>query len=172
FVSRLVWEKNLKMFADVLVKLQTEYANVKALVVGSGPAGDEFKKLLPNAIMPGFLMGEELATAYASGDIFFFPSDTETFGSVTLEAMACGLPCVVADAAGSKSLVENNVNGFRAKADDFETFLKSIDKLIREPDLRSRMGDKSLEKAKEYSWDNINHILLASYSKILEFSDQ
>jgi len=167
FVSRLVWEKNLKMFADVLLTLQKDHENLKAVVVGNGPAGDEFKTLLPSAIMTGFLKGEELARSYASSDIFFFPSDTETFGSVTLEAMASGLPCVVADAAGSKSLVENAVNGYRADAEDYETFLNRTDELIKNRDLRKEMGDKSFDKAKEYSWENINGKLLSCYKDIL-----
>jgi len=167
FVSRLVWEKNLKMYADVLRTLQKDHVNVKALVVGSGPAGDEFKSLLPYAIMTGFLEGEELARSYASSDIFFFPSDTETFGSVTLEAMASGLPCVVADAAGSKSLVENSVNGYRAEAEDFEAFLDHTESLIKYPELREEMGTNSLEKAKEYSWENINRKLLSCYREML-----
>lgn len=167
FVSRLVWEKNLKMFADVLSRLQNDHKNLKVLVVGSGPAGDKLKALLPSAIMPGFLEGEELATAYASSDIFFFPSDTETFGSVTLEAMASGLPCVVADAAGSISLVEDSVNGYRAGAEDFETFFTHIKRMIENPELRKKMGIQSLQKAKTYSWNNINGILLSCYKKIL-----
>lgn len=167
FVSRLVWEKNLKMYADVLRSLQKDYENVKAVVVGSGPAGDEFKTLLPSAIMTGFLKGEELARSYASSEIFFFPSDTETFGSVTLEAMASGLPCVVADAAGSKSLVENSVNGYIAEAEDYETFLIRISELVKKRDLRKEMGAKSFKKAKEYSWENINSKLLSCYQDIL-----
>lgn len=172
FVSRLVWEKNLKMYADVLLTLQKDHKNLKAVVVGSGPAGDEFKALLPSAIMTGFLEGEELARSYASSDIFFFPSDTETFGSVTLEAMASGLPCVVADAAGSKSLVENAVNGYRADAEDFETFVNSTGELVKNPELRKQMRDKSFEKAIEYSWENINGKLLASYKKILSIENK
>ncbi|NBB76052.1 MAG: glycosyltransferase, partial [Bacteroidetes bacterium] len=89
FVSRLVWEKNLRLFARVVNKLIGTHKHVKALVVGDGPARKELQEMMPGAIFTGFLKGEELATAYASSDIFFFPSETETFGNVTLEAMAC-----------------------------------------------------------------------------------
>ena len=76
------------------------------------------------------------------------------------------MPCVVADAAGSKSLVENAVNGYRANAEDYETFLNRTDELIKNRDLRKKMGDKSFDKAKEYSWENIsmeNFVLLQRY---------
>ncbi len=167
FVSRLVWEKNLKVYADVLKKLMQNYNHAKAMVVGDGPAGEELKAILPDAVYTGFLKGEELSRAYASSDVFFFPSDTETFGNVTLEAMASGLPCVVADAVGSKSLVQHEVNGFLAPAEKSDFFYTYIEKLITESEQRQKMGDASLEKAKEYSWGAINGKLLSFYEQIL-----
>ncbi|MEX0647962.1 MAG: glycosyltransferase family 1 protein [Balneolaceae bacterium] len=168
FISRLVWEKNLHLFADVLKRLQKKHKNVKALVVGDGPAGPEMKEILPHAVYTGFLKDEELAKAYASCDIFFFPSDTETFGNVTLEAMASGLPCVVADAAGSKSLVEHNQNGFLADVDRSDHFYDYIEKLIHDENLRRQMSEASFQKAKEYSWKNINSKLLGYYKEVLD----
>lgn len=168
FVSRLVWEKNLKIYAEVLKKLTNKYSYVKALVVGDGPAGEELKELLPNAIYTGFLKGDDLSKAYASSDLFFFPSDTETFGNVTLEAMASGLPCIVADAVGSKSLVEQNVNGFLAPVSQTDLFYTYIDQLITDEDLRKKMAASSLEKAKNYSWEIINGNLLNYYEQVLE----
>jgi phosphatidylinositol alpha 1,6-mannosyltransferase len=167
FVSRLVWEKNLKVYADVVNRLMKKFSNAKALVVGDGPAGEELRELLPNAVYAGFITGEDLSKAYANSDIFFFPSDTETFGNVTLEAMASGLPCVVADAVGSKSLVEHDVNGFLAPADKNDRFYTYIEKLISDRELRQAMGSASLEKAGEYSWSTINGKLLGYYEQAL-----
>ncbi|MDZ7807982.1 MAG: glycosyltransferase [Gracilimonas sp.] len=79
----------------------------------------------------GFLEGEELATAYASSDVFLFPSHTETFGNVTLEAMSSGLPCLVADATGSKSLVEDGVNGFLAEPENKADFTKKLSQIVQ-----------------------------------------
>ena len=169
FVSRLVWEKNLLIYADVLKKIRRKYSNVKALVVGDGPAGDELREHFPEAVYTGFLTGDELATSYASSDIFFFPSDTETFGNVTLEAMASGLPCVVADAVGSKSLVEHNANGFLASVDKKEDFYTYIEKLVTDSELRENMAGLSIEMAKNYSWENINENLLGYYKQVLEY---
>ncbi len=83
-----------------------------------GPDRGFAEQELPHAIFTGFLNGEELTAAYASSDIFVFPSDSESFGNVTLEAMASGLPCVCADATGSRSLVVAGETGFLAPADD------------------------------------------------------
>ena len=168
FVSRLVWEKNLNLFADLVKSLSSEYPQVKALIVGDGPAYEEVKEIIPEAVFTGFLEGEDLATAYASSDLFFFPSDTETFGNVTLEAMASGLPCIVADATGSKSLVEHGVNGFLAPAGEPDDFYKFIENLIVNTELREKMAAASIEKAVNYSWDSINSTLLGYYKEILE----
>jgi glycosyltransferase involved in cell wall biosynthesis len=149
-------------------RLKDKYSNVKAMVVGEGPAQEEMMELLPNAIFTGFLKGDELATAYASSDIFFFPSDTETFGNVTLEAMASGLPAVVANATGSKSLVDHGENGFRAPVEKSDKFFTLIEKLIVDAELRKRMSKASLEKSKKYSWDSINGKLLGYYNEVLE----
>lgn len=168
FVSRLVWEKNLKLFADVVNRLQASYPKLKALVVGEGPAMEEVKELMPHAVFTGFLEGEELAKAYASSDIFFFPSDTETFGNVTLEAMASGLPSVVADATGSRSLVSHGVSGFVIPVESSDKFYTFIEKLINDEKLRMKMSASAIEKADEYSWSAVNNHLLSYYNEVLE----
>ncbi len=168
FVSRLVWEKNLKLFADVVNRLQNTHKHVKAMVVGDGPAAGEMKQILPNAVYTGFLTGEELAKAYANSDLFFFPSDTETFGNVTLEAMASGLPCVVADAVGSKSLVDHDENGYLAPVEKSDLFYSYIEKLVLSSGLREKMSSASVQKANSYSWQNINGKLLRYYEQVLD----
>lgn len=172
FVSRLVWEKNLKMYADVLNELQEKNPAIKALIVGDGPAREELKEMIPNAAFAGFLKGNKLSVAYASSDIFFFPSESETFGNVTLEAMSSGLPCVVADAAGSKSLITDGENGFLAKADDKDLFKLRIEQLANDQSLRKEMGQVSTEKAKGYSWKVINEKLLSYYKDVLQIKNE
>src|SRR5690625_7983633 len=102
------------------------------MVVGNVHAKVVLVVMLPEAVFTCFLSGEGLATCYASAVLFFFPSDTETFGNVSLEAMASGLPCVVADATGSKSLVEHGVNGFIAPADRPGLFEQHLTHLIED----------------------------------------
>lgn len=168
FVSRLVWEKELGTFIESVRLLKKSNPKVRALVVGDGPAKEEAQKKLTEGHFTGFATGEELARAYASADIFLFPSHTETFGNVTLEAMASGLPCVVADAIGSKSLVEDGVNGFLGKKEDVNDFTKQLDKIVSNPDLRAQMGKVSREKALGYKWENINAGLVNNYREVLD----
>ena len=167
YVSRLVWEKNPALFADVVKSLMSRFSHVKALIVGDGPAREGLEEMLPEAVFTGFLSGEELATSYASSDLFFFPSDTETFGNVTLEAMASGLPCVVADATGSKSLVEDGGNGFIAPVSQPELFEEHLTHLIESAELRKEMSHVSVVKSRAYTWDAINSQLLDDYIELL-----
>ena len=106
FVGRLVMEKGLDVFSDTIDRLARRQVRHKVLVVGEGPARDWFEKRLPDAIFAGFQGGADLGRAVASMDMLFNPSVTETFGNVTLEAMAAGLPVVAARATGSESLVD------------------------------------------------------------------
>lgn len=167
FVSRLVWEKDLQTYVDSINKLKGSDTKFKAMVVGDGPAKKELQQMLPEAHFTGFITGDELARAYASSDIFLFPSDTETFGNVTLEAMSSGLPCVVADATGSKSLVESGVNGFLAPPRNTKEFADSVLKIAENEGLRRNMGDTARQKALAYSWDNVNGELLKNYREAL-----
>lgn len=167
FVSRLVWEKDLQTVVDTLRKVSVSRPLVKPMIVGDGPARKELEQLIPNGFFTGFLTGEDLATAYASSDIFFFPSDTETFGNVTLEAMSSGVPAVVADATGSKSLIEQGVNGYLGTPKKTKEFADLIIKLIDDASLRDEMAVKTRQKALAYSWEKINNGLLEQYKEAL-----
>src|SRR5690625_2194321 len=116
YISRLVWEKNPALNAEVLGKLMSRFKNVKALVVGDGPAKEGLEEMLPEAVFTGLLPGERLATGSASAELCFLPSDTGASGKVALEAMASGLRCVVADATARKPPVEHGVEAFIAPA--------------------------------------------------------
>lgn len=170
FVSRLVWEKELRTYIESIQRLQEKNPRVRALIVGDGNAKKEAQELLPNACFTGFLKGEELARAYASAEVFLFPSHTETFGNVTLEAMASGLPCVVADAIGSKSLVDDGVNGFWAEKENTEDFTEKLAKVVEDPELRIKMGKASREMALDYEWESINSGLVKNYREVLKNS--
>ncbi|MCW9707693.1 glycosyltransferase family 4 protein [Fodinibius salsisoli] len=167
FVSRLVWEKNLQTFVDTVKRLQQENEDIKAMIVGDGPAKKELEHMLPEAHFTGFITGEELSKAYASSDVFLFPSETETFGNVTLEAMSSGLPCVVADATGSRSLVESGVNGYLAAPRDTQEFAQCVSKIIEEESLWDEMSQAARQKALAYSWENVNGKLLDDYREAL-----
>lgn len=159
YLSRLVKEKGIDVFSAVLNRLQesspSEKGNVRALVVGDGPEREAFQASLPEPVFTGHLSGNELATAYASSDVFLFPSETETFGSVTLEAMASGLPVVCADAAGSRSLVDDGVSGFLCPARDKEAFTTATGRLANDAQRRKRMGDDARRAALAYAWPQV-----------------
>src|SRR3546814_10679233 len=108
-------EKGLDVFADAIDVLQRRGVPHKVVVIGEGPAREWFESRLPDANFVGFQGGADLAHALASCDIFFNPSVTETFGNVTLEAMACGLPVVAARATGSASIVKHGQTGYRSE---------------------------------------------------------
>lgn len=167
FVSRLVWEKNLQTYVDTVKRLSQKYNSIKPMIVGDGPAKKELEHMLPEAHFTGFVTGEELSRAYASSDVFLFPSETETFGNVTLEAMSSGLPCVVADATGSRSLVESGVNGFLAAPRDTKEFARNIAKILEDESMQQSMGKAARQKALAYSWENVNKKLLENYREAL-----
>ncbi len=165
FVSRLVWEKNLQTFVDAVKKLK---GNIKPIIVGDGPAMKELQDMLSQAHFTGFITGDKLARAYASSDIFFFPSETETFGNVTLEAMSSGLPSVVADAPGSKSLIESGINGYLSPPRDTVQFADCVQKIADDEKLRKKMGLAARQKAMAYAWKKVNGKLLENYKDALK----
>jgi glycosyltransferase involved in cell wall biosynthesis len=159
-VSRLVREKRLDTLTGALNRLTVPH---RVVIVGDGPDRDYAQRELPRAIFTGFLDGEDLAAAYASSDIFVFPSDSESFGNVTLEAMASGVPCVCADATGSRSLVVAGETGLLAPADDAEGFARHITTLACDPALRLRMGQAARARALGFSWEETLARMLGYY---------
>ncbi len=167
FVGRLVLEKGIDLFVDAFRKAKAIAPHLKALVVGDGPERDSFARLLPEGFFAGYLQGEDLARAYASADVFFNPSITETFGNVTLEAMASGLPSVGAAAAGSKSLIEDGVTGFVAEPCAV-SFAEKVSLLAADGGLRRRFGQTARERSQRYSWDAVLAELVGHYYEAIE----
>jgi phosphatidylinositol alpha 1,6-mannosyltransferase len=167
FVSRLVWEKELGTYIESVQRMQQRNPKVRALVVGDGAARSEAQKKLPNGVFTGFCSGEDLARAYASSDLFLFPSYTETFGNVTLEAMASGVPCLVANAIGSSSLVVEGENGRLARSGDVDDFTKKLEHMISDPTALQNMGRRSRELALNYQWNHINEALVTDYRTVV-----
>ncbi len=162
FVGRLVLEKGIDHFARSLAAARKAHPNLRALIVGGGPERDSFEERCPDGVFLGHQGGEDLARSYASGDIFFNPSITETFGQVTLEAMASGRPALCANAAGSLSLVDDGTTGFIAQ-DNVEDFTEKLTRLAGDAELRAEMGAAGREKALTYSWDAVLDDLIHNY---------
>jgi glycosyltransferase involved in cell wall biosynthesis len=167
FVGRLVMEKALDVFADSVDRLERRGVQHKVLVVGDGPAREWFEKRLPRAIFAGFCEGPELARAVASMDMLFNPSVTETFGNVTLEAMAAGLPVVAARATGSESLVSHGVTGRLVRPGAFDEFAESLAYYCQNKEARLAAGKAGWEASQRYGWDEVNGELAAGYLRVI-----
>lgn len=166
-VCRLTWEKDLRTLAqtyDLLKKTRSDFVMV---IAGDGPARKELELLMPGAIFLGYLEGLEFSKVYASCDISLFPSTTETFGNVTIEAMASGLVPVVADAGGSKLLVKNGETGFLAKSKDPQDTYEKVSILLDDPQLREQMRNAGLDFVKKFTWEKVFDDLLQIYLKML-----
>jgi len=154
YVGRVSREKDLDLLAQAYRRLRAEGLSIQLCVVGHGPYSKEFSESLPEALFIGYLTGKELATAYASADIFVFPSTTDTFGNVIIEAQASGVPVIVSDSGGPKELVENDCNGLITKSHDVEDLTRAIRELATNPERRKRMGDLARESVIDRTWPN------------------
>ncbi|HEV3148734.1 MAG TPA: glycosyltransferase [Chthoniobacterales bacterium] len=154
YVGRISREKDLDVLASAYRRLREEGLSVQLFVVGHGPYSQALSETLPDVVFTGYLTGVELATAYASADVFAFPSTTDTFGNVIIEAQASGMPVVVSDSGGPKELVEDKTNGLVTKSHDVEDFTRAIRELIVDPELRERMGDCARQSVIDRSWPN------------------
>ncbi len=167
FFSRLVMEKGLDVFSDAIDELRSRNIPHRVLVIGEGPAREWFENRLPAAVFAGFLSGAELARAVASMDVLFFPSVTETFGNVTLEAMACGLPVVAAAATGSESLVDDHVSGRLIRPGAVHHFAEAVRAYVEQPALRARHGAAGEARSLQFGWDRINQTVADTYLRLV-----
>jgi glycosyltransferase involved in cell wall biosynthesis len=154
YVGRVSKEKNLDIAVAAFRKLLGEGLKVRLLVVGDGPYLKELKRQVPEACFTGYLQGADLAGAYAAADIFVFPSTTDTFGNVVLEAQASGLPCVVSNQGGPKELVQDGVDGIIARGRDIGDFAKALRRLTQDDKLRKEMSANAREKVQDRDWSH------------------
>ena len=167
FLGRVVMEKGLPEFADTVKELNRRGVPHKVLVLGDGPAREWFAEQVPQARFAGYQMGDELGRWVACMDIFFNPSITETFGNVTLEAMACGVPVVAARATGATTLVKDGETGVLVPPRDTSGFADAIQRYIEHPDLRRRHGDAGEQRSLLFDWDRINREMADTYLRLV-----
>ena len=139
YVGRVSKEKDLDVIVSAWRRMDPEAKQAadelaaRLAFVGDGPYLKELRQLLPDAVFTGVLAGLELARAFASSDVFLFPSTTDTFGNVILEALASGVPCVVSDQGGPKDLIVHGTTGFITRALDVEDFAAARGKARARP---------------------------------------
>ena len=168
FVSRLVWEKDLAVLADAYQILRHKRRDFEMVIVGDGHAKEEFQKMMPDAHFLGYQSGQTLAESYASADIFVFPSTTETFGLVTIEAMASGLAPVAAKIGGAAGIIEEGTSGLFAKPLSADDLAQSVERLLNDGQLRRTLARGALQRAQEFSWKNILIQLFDSYQSVID----
>jgi glycosyltransferase involved in cell wall biosynthesis/predicted metal-dependent phosphoesterase TrpH len=164
YVGRVSREKNLPHLVDIYRKLIDMEPGFHLVIVGNGPYLTEMQNALEGlpVTFAGFLEGEDLAQAYASSDIFIFPSTTDTFGNVVLEAQASGLPVIVTDQGGPKENMVHEETGFVVPAGRPDAFIEALQTLIQNPSLcyemknnaRKYVEDRSFEAAYMSLWDS------------------
>lgn len=167
FVGRLVLEKGLDVFADTVDRLTEQGVDHQVVVVGDGPARGWAEQRMPRAIFTGHQADDDLARAYASSDMLFNPSTTETFGNVTLEAMACGLPVVAARATGSSSLVHHGISGQLVTPGDIDGYARALRTYLTDPRAAQMAGEAGLALSGRYDWDAINQSMLDHYMDVV-----
>ncbi len=168
YVGRLSQEKQIEQLQPVLQALP----NTRLALVGDGPARPALQRRfaqLPVKFM-GYLRGERLAQAYASADIFVFPSRLETFGLVLLEAMAAGLPVVAARVGGVSEIVRAGENGYSYDSGDGAALLECLRKTARDPEAMRQMGARARAFAETQSWEAIMDELVALYASLIAAS--
>lgn len=166
YVGRLAREKRV---AD-LVPLLRARTGAHLVVVGDGPARAELEHAFSGlpASFTGYLRGPELARAYASSDLFVFPSDSESFGNVVLEAMASGLPVIAPAAGGVADLVEDGVTGRLVTPQDTDDLLDAVDPYLRDAELRQYHGQAARRAALARTWSRQQQLLLSHYAAVMQ----
>ncbi len=155
FVSRLVWEKNLQTLVAVYNVNEANNRPFEMVIAGDGVAKEELMQSMPHAIFLGNLNHEALSIWYATADVFLFTSDTETYGNVVIEAMASGIPVVVADAGGPRDLVEQEVNGIKCRPHSANEFYDGIMKIINDETVKNKFIENGLDFARSLNWDSL-----------------
>jgi phosphatidylinositol alpha 1,6-mannosyltransferase len=168
YAGRFVLYKDIEIVMQVYERFAREGLGDRArfVMIGSGPNEEDMRQRMPEAVFTGYLTGIELPVAYASGDVFLFPSTTEAFCNVALEALASGLPSVVSDIGGCSELVEKSGGGVVLRAGDADVFFSSCLDFLDDSEMYRDMRAKGLSFAETKSWSAVNNALIARYAEL------
>jgi len=153
YVGRIAPEKNLALFVQAALAMRVIDASLRVVLVGDGPQAAELRARHPDFVFAGMRTGGDLAEHYASADVFLFPSTTETFGNVTLEAMASGLAIVACDYAAARQYLRHEWSALLAPLDDGAAFVRMAALLAADPELASRLRSEARRVAETASWN-------------------
>jgi glycosyltransferase involved in cell wall biosynthesis len=167
YVGRIAREKNVELLLEAWARLGGVRTGGRLVLVGKGPLMPLLRtEALEGVELLGQLEGEALATAYASADVFAFPSTTETFGNVLLEAMAAGLPSVAARTGGVLEFAEHQRNAWLTEPDDAADLARGLGRLLSDGKLRAALAQGALEAARARSWGVVFDRLMADYESV------
>lgn len=169
YVGRVSFEKDLDILSESYKNAKKEYGDRIALIItGDGPYMGKCKDMFQeDTIFTGFKKGTELSELYASCDIFVFPSSTETFGNVVLEAMTSGLAVIGADAGGVKEIIDHRHNGLKFRARDARDLYQCMKELIENKMLNDYLKARGMDFGKNRSWERVIDGLVDIYKGVL-----
>ena len=154
-VSRFAPEKNFPLVIEAFEAMRHERPDARLVLVGDGPLSEELRRRNVGNVIAGRLVNGKLSAHYASGDIFLFPSTTETFGNVTLEAMASGLGIVAYRYAAARQHLEDGRSALLAPFDDAAAFVAAAKRLVQDMSLVRRLGEAARRAAQSLTWERI-----------------
>jgi len=169
YIGRIAREKNLELLLHAWETLAPVRGTAQLVLVGRGPLEDEIRRReIAGVHVTGLLQGHELSAAYASADVFTFPSPTETFGNSLLEAMGSGLPSLVAASGGVLEFSEHGRNAWLVAPDSAGAIEKGLERLLTDSGLRRRLADGGLATARARDWAQVYDRLVADYTEAVE----
>lgn len=167
YVGRMAAEKNLPLVIKSFEAMKQAEPRAKLILVGNGPLLEALKRDRPEFVYAGVQRGEALARHFASADVFLFPSVTETFGNVTLEAMASGLAVLAYNYAAAAEHIVSGESGYAVPFDDSEAFIKAAYQLAASPLLRARLRHGATEVCAALSWSRVMDELEAALNRTI-----
>jgi phosphatidylinositol alpha 1,6-mannosyltransferase len=169
YIGRIAREKNLMLLLKAWDALVSMRGSAKLVLVGRGPLEDEIRRReIPGVHVTGLKHGNELSIAYASADIFAFPSATETFGNSLLEAMGSGLPSLVAAAGGVLEFASHDENAWLIAPNSGVAVTQGLRRLMEDQALRRKLSEGALRTARGRGWDEVYEQLLADYQDAID----
>jgi phosphatidylinositol alpha 1,6-mannosyltransferase len=169
YIGRIAREKNLSQLLTAWGTLASQRGSAQLALVGRGPLEEPIRRRqIPGVHVLGLMHEEQLAQAYASADVFVFPSTTETFGNSLLEAMGSGVACLAANAAGVLEFARQGQNALLVAPGSAPAIAQGLRRLLHDADLRKRLAEGGLVTAGERSWDEVYDRLLEDYREAIE----
>lgn len=166
-VGRLAAEKNLSLVFTAFEAMRARHPKARLILVGDGPKREHYQRQYPEHVFAGMRRGDDLAAYYASGDIFLGPSLTETFGNVTVEAMASGLAVVAFDYAAARQHMQDSVNGVLVPPGNNRVFIEKACALIDDPARTANLGHRARKTAEGLGWDGVVDALVTTYHDVM-----